>query len=194
MSEVAQQAPKSASDLMSGQPGQSSSADAVGTGRPQSAWKSPWVLGWIGLLVVVLAVNITMVVLAISTNPGLIRADYYERGRDVEQTIITRLASGPNWTTQIDTPAGVRAGEQTTIRFSLVDAVGQPVALDEVVYYAYRPSDATRDFSASMVEGGPGRYEVELTFPLGGIWDTVVSMRQGREDHTVAQRISVAQP
>jgi nitrogen fixation protein FixH len=160
----------------------------------QSAWKSPWVLGWIGLIVVVLGVNITMVVLAITTNPGLIRADYYERGRDVEQTIVSRLASGPNWTTQIDTPADVRAGEPTTIRFSLVDAVGQPVTLDEVLYFAYRPSDVHRDFSAPMLEGGPGRYEVELVFPLGGIWDTVVSMRHGGDEHTVAQRISVAQP
>jgi nitrogen fixation protein FixH len=189
MSDAAQQAPAPSKAHGSG-------ADGPGGPRPthQSAWRSPWVLGWIGLIVVVLAVNITMVVLAVTTNPGLIRADYYERGRDVEQTIVSRLASGPDWTTQIDTPADVRADEKTTIRFSLVDSVGQPVSPDEVVYFAYRPSDAARDFSVPMVEDGPGRFEVDLVFPLGGIWDTVVSMRQGGNEHSVSQRISVAQP
>jgi nitrogen fixation protein FixH len=178
------------SEQSSGQPGYAKTQDS----SAGSAWKSPWVIGWLGLIVVVLGVNITMVVLAITTNPGLIRADYYERGRDVEQTIVTRLESGPGWVTQIDTPADTTAGIETTVRFFVVDSVGQPVNPDEVVYYAYRPSDATRDFSVPMTAGGGGRYEVDIVFPLGGIWDTVVSVRHEGDEHSVAQRVSVGQP
>jgi nitrogen fixation protein FixH len=169
--------------------------DATRTGqRPLRNWKNPWVLGWIGLVVVVLGVNITMVVLAIATNPGLIRDDYYERGRDVERTIMTRLAEGPQWTMRIDVPAGARAEQPTKVRFAVVDAVGQPVSPDRVTYFAYRPSDAHRDFSVPMERHAPGIYEAEVEFPLGGVWDTVVAIEQGGDEHSLGQRISVALP
>ena len=171
--------------------------DNDGEQRPPArrwTWKNPWVLGWISAVVVVLGVNITMVTLAITTNPGLIRDDYYERGRDVERTIQTRLAQGPQWTIQIDTPADIRAEQPSRVRFAAVDTVGQPVAADRVEYFAYRPSDAQRDFSLPMTQVGPGLFEAEVTFPLGGIWDTVVSVHHGDDEHTVAERISVGQP
>ena len=170
-------------------------AQVVGSAeRRNNSWKNPWVLSWIGLIVVVLAVNITMVVLAIATNPGLIRSDYYERGRDVERTILTRLAEGPQWTMSIDLPADARAEETTKVRFAVVDKVGQPVSAERVTYFAYRPSDATRDFSAPMTQQAPGLYEAEVSFPLGGVWDTVVSIEQDGKEHTLGQRISVGLP
>jgi nitrogen fixation protein FixH len=162
--------------------------------RPGSTWKNPWVLGWIGLIVVVLCVNITMVVLAIATNPGLIRADYYERGRDVERTLVTRLAEGPRWTMSVDVPADVRAAEPTKVRFAVVDAAGQPVRPERVTYHVYRPSDASRDFSVPMSLEAPGLYQAEVSFPLGGIWDTVISIEQAGDEHSLGQRVSVALP
>lgn len=157
-------------------------------------WKNPWVIGWISAVVIVLGVNITMVVLAITTNPGLIRGDYYERGRDVERTIQTRLAEGPQWTIQIDIPTDIRAETASRVRFAAVDQVGQPVRPQQVRYYAYRPSDASRDFSLPMTPVGPGLFEAPVTFPLGGIWDTVVSVRHGDQEHSFAERISVRHP
>jgi nitrogen fixation protein FixH len=180
-------APKKPEDTTSAAPEQ---ASTVGS----SAWKSPWVLAWVGLLVVVLCVNITMVVLAFVTNPGLIRSDYYERGRDIEQTIATRLAEGPDWAMQIDTPADVTVGEPTTVRFFVVDNVGQPVTPDRVTYYAYRSSDAGQDFSVPMIAGGPGRFEADVVFSLPGIWDSVVSIETDGFEFSVSSRISVAPP
>ncbi len=133
-------------------------ADVAVPSDRNNAWKSPWVRAWVGLIGVVLAVNVTMVVLAIATNPGLIRDDYYERGRDVERTIVTRLAEGPQWTMSIDLPADTRAEETTKVRFAVVDKAGQPVQPERVTYYAYRPSDATRDFSVAMSQEAPGRH------------------------------------
>jgi nitrogen fixation protein FixH len=170
--------------------------DAPAEQRPARrwTWKNPWVIGWISAVLVVLGANITMVTLAIATNPGLIRDDYYERGRDVERTIQTRLADGPQWTIQIDTPRDIRAEQAGRVRFAAVDKVGQPVRPDSVTYFAYRPSDAQRDFSQPMAQVGPGLYEAEVTFPLGGVWDTVVSVQDDGAQHSFAERISVAQP
>ncbi len=175
------------------EPSPSARTDAVPK-QPVSAWRSPWVIGWIGLVVTVLVVNATMVVLAINTNPGLVRADYYEGGREVERTIVTRLEGGPGWTMNIDTPADLLADSPTTIRFFIVDKAGQPVTVEAVNYFAYRPANSAQDIAMAMEQEAPGRYAVRLAFPLAGIWDTLVSARDGDQEYSVAQRISVARP
>lgn len=160
--------------------------------RAVTAWRSPWVIAWVAMVVIVLAVNVTMVWLAISTNPGLVRADYYDRGQDLERTIASRIAQTPGWTMSIDTPAEVRTGVPTTVRFFIVDQAGQPVRPEQVAYFAYRPSDATRDFTLPMQEEAPGRYAASVVFPLAGVWDTLVRARRGDAEHGLDQRISVA--
>ena len=54
--------------------------------QPTPAWKSPWVIGWIALVSVVLIVNLTLVILGISTNPGLVIETFYDRGQNHEKT------------------------------------------------------------------------------------------------------------
>jgi nitrogen fixation protein FixH len=160
--------------------------------RANSAWRSPWVIGWLALVGVVLAVNATMILLAFLTNPGLVIDDYYERGRDVERTIATRLAEAPGWTMSLDTPSDVSEDRATKVRFFVVDQVGQPVRPDKVTYYAYRPSDRSADFSLPMVEEAPGRYVAEVNFPLPGLWDTLVAAETAGQEVAFDQRIGVA--
>jgi nitrogen fixation protein FixH len=162
--------------------------------RPDSPWRNPWVLGWIGLILVVLAVNLTFVYLAFSTNPGLVSDNYYDRGQHYERTLVSRLANDPGWTLHADLPDEIRPGESATIRVVLVDKVGQPVTPDQVSFFAYRPSDKTRDFSAPMVEEGPGRYAAAVVFPLFGAWDGLIAVRQGEDEYTTGQRIDVDRP
>jgi nitrogen fixation protein FixH len=172
----------------------SPAVDKPRSAHPGSAWRSPWVLAWIGLVVVVLGVNVTMVTLAFVTSPGLVRSDYYDSGRAVEESIVSRREEAAGLTMSIDTPADLTAGVTTTIRFFVVDRAGQPVTADNVTYYAYRPSDAERDFEMPMVEEDTGRYAVTLHFPLAGVWDTLVSMQSGDHEVSLAQRINVARP
>lgn len=157
-----------------------------------SAWRSPWFIAWISLVAVVLAVNATMITLAFVTNPGLVIDDYYERGRHVERTLATRRAEAPGWTMSLDTPADVSVGEETTVRFYVVDQAGQPVRPDAVTYYAYRPSDRSADFSLPMVEEAPGRYAVAVSFAMSGLWDTLVAAETGEHEVVFDQRIGVA--
>jgi len=159
-----------------------------------SPWRNPWVLGWIGLIVVVLGVNVTMVYLAVSTNPGLVSEDFYNRGQHYEQTLVSRLAKDPGWTMRTDIPDDLRPGESATIRVVLVDKVGQPVTPDQVTFFAYRPSDKSRDFSVPMTAEGPGRYAAQVVFPLFGAWDGLVAVRQGEDEFTTGDAIIVTRP
>ncbi|AGA90137.1 putative integral membrane protein linked to a cation pump [Thioflavicoccus mobilis 8321] len=162
--------------------------------RPLPAWRSPWLVGALGLIAVVLAVNATMVYLAVKTNPGLVKHDYYERGRAYERNLASRLAADPGWAMQLDVPEGVQAGVPTTVRFVVVDRVGQPVTPEQVVFYAYRPADADRDFSVPMFEEGLGRYAAQVEFPLIGVWDTLAAASLGADEHLVGGRVRVERP
>jgi nitrogen fixation protein FixH len=159
-----------------------------------SAWRSPWVIAWIALVIAVLAVNLTMVYFAIATNPGLVVEDYYERGQYFERNVVSETAEDPGWEMRADIPADITAGNPTVVRFFLVDKTGQPVVPDGVDFFAYRPSDASRDFHSAMAVEGIGRYMVEVTFPLIGIWDTFVAVRSGEEEYTLSKRVNVQRP
>ena len=162
--------------------------------KPLPAWKSPWVIAWIALVVIVLAVNGVMIYLAIATNPGLVVDDFYERGQNYERTMLSKDARNPGWTLRADIPQDIDAGVSIPIRFFLVDKAGQPVTPDSVELFVYRPSDSTRDFSLVMKEEGPGRYMADVSFPLIGVWDTLVAARQGEDEYHVGQRINVRRP
>ncbi len=163
-------------------------------GAPTPAWRSPWVIAWVGLVVVVLGVNLTMVYLAITTNPGLVSEDYYDRGQHYERTLISKLGKDPGWTIRSDIPADLHVDQASTIRVFLVDKAGQPVTPDAVNLFAYRPSDKAQDFSSVMTPEGPGRYVARVTFPLMGRWDTLVAVTQGEDEITRGSRINVAGP
>jgi nitrogen fixation protein FixH len=162
--------------------------------KPTPALRSPWVLAWIGLIVTVLAVNLIFVFLAIRTNPGLVNANYYERGQDYERTMVSRLARDPGWLMRADIPKPLTAGAEESIRLILVDRVGQPVDVEEATFYAYRPSDVSRDFAVPMIREAKGRYLVETSFPLIGVWDILIAAKTGEDEYSVGERVNVARP
>jgi nitrogen fixation protein FixH len=158
------------------------------------AWKSPWVIVWIALVIAVLGMNALMVYLAVVTSPGLVVEDYYERGQRYEHTMFSEKARDPGWVLSADFPEDIGARETTPIRAFLVDKAGRPVTPDSVQLFVYRPSDATRDFSVVMSEEAPGRYKAEVSFPLVGAWDTLVAARDGDDEYHIGQRIDIGRP
>lgn len=167
---------------------------AQSSSKSTPALRSPWVLAWLGLIVTVLAVNATFIYFAIATNPGLVNANYYERGQDYEMTMVSRLARDPGWLMRADIPQPLAAGVEESIRLTLVDRAGQPVDVDEATFFAYRPSDVSRDFSIPMIREAKGRYLVQATFPLIGVWDTLIAVKTGEDEHSVGERVNVARP
>jgi nitrogen fixation protein FixH len=158
--------------------------------KKQSAWQSPWVIGWIGLLVVFVLANMVMIYLAIDRNPGLVVDDYYDRGQNYEKNMLKRQAKDPGWKMKIVAPEYVDVGKAASFGFTLKDKQGNPVTPDAVTFYAYRPADRNQDFSVSMAQSAPGHYQADITFPLLGVWDILVSVRQGEDEYNVPHRLS----
>lgn len=162
--------------------------------NPTPAWKSPWVIGWVAAVLVVLGVNLFMVYLAIATNPGLVVEDFYDRGQHYEQTLASRRARAPDWNLHADVPAGLAVGQPAIIRFFVTDPTGQPVSPEGVHFFVYRPADAGHDFDQPMVAEGQGRYRTEVRFPLPGAWDMLVAARHGEDEYHLGRRLHVARP
>lgn len=159
------------------------------TGTP--AWRSPWVIGWLSLLVVVLIANGVMITLAVLTNPGLVTEEYYAAGRTLEQTILQRRARQSSQGLAINAANEIRTGVPSTIRLVGVDKAGVPVKAERVTLQAYRPADKSADFTAPMQQEGAGRFRADVTFPLKGIWDVVVTIEQGEARDHVGRRLNV---
>lgn len=157
------------------------------------AFRNPWVLGGLALIGTVLAVNVTMITLAVTTNPGLVSKDYYERGRYNERHYLQRVAarSALGWSANLELPASIQLGALQTYRIVVVDQVGEPLRGAEVVLNAFRPSDAKADFSLPLEEVGAGIYQVAVEFQLKGIWDLLIDVKQGEKTLELPRRITV---
>jgi len=157
------------------------------------AFRNPWVLGWIGGILLVLGVNIAFIVTAVVTNPGLVEKDYYEKGRNQEQNFLTQqqLRDRLGWQMKLEAIRQPVIGEPARYTFNVVDTKGIPIDGDKAFLQAYRPSDAHADFTTNMQEIAPGVYSVELTFPLKGIWDLSAILVKDNDKLKVTHRISV---
>ena len=84
----------------------------------KKAFRNPWVLGWIALVVTVVTVNTFMISMAVVTNPGLVEENYYERGQDHEQNFLTKKMAiqSLGWETKLDLPETIALGAKETYR------------------------------------------------------------------------------
>jgi len=65
---------------------------------------------------------------------------------------------------------------------------------DSVTFFAYRPSDAERDFSLAMDQVDKGLYSTKAQFRLKGFWDVLISVKSGDEEYNVGEQIAVRAP
>lgn len=156
----------------------------------KSAWRSPWVIGWTALVVIVLLVNLLMVYLAAHNNPGLVKEDYYARGRRYEENVGKQMMLAEQWKLRISAPEVIAVALPAEFRCRIEDATGQPLTPEKVTLFAYRPADAKQDFSVTMSAMAPGEYRAQASFPLKGVWDLMIAAQQGDEEHSAALRIS----
>ncbi|NOZ53587.1 MAG: FixH family protein [Gammaproteobacteria bacterium] len=163
--------------------------------NPQ-ALRNPWVIGWLGVVVLFLTVNAVFIVLSIVTSPGLVVEDYYEQGRQFEDNA-SKLFAARNalqWQTKLEIPEYIRVNTPDIYRFSAVDLRGLPIKNAEVNLVAYRPSNAGADFTTALYQYAPGLYQASIHFPLPGIWDLNIHVQREADNYQQTHRISVSAP
>jgi len=157
-----------------------------------SLFKNPTLLVWGGLMVAFVLANGVFIYLAQKSNPGLVVDNYYERGQDYEKNMLKRMANAPDWQLELIVAEPIRTAQPA--RFELTATSGSESVLnpDRVTVHAYRPTDAKYDFATPMAELNSGVYRAEVTFPLPGNWDLLVTVEKDGVEHSAARRVQVA--
>jgi len=162
------------------------------TNRSSSALKSPWVWGWFGMIAIVMAANATMIHFASTTSPGLVVNDFYEKGKNYDNTLQERQQEKSlGWQIIPELPEKITVNKTFPIALSVAGAEGDKNLPREATIYLFRPSDATADFSLPMELKVSGMFTAELELPLPGRWDMIFALSSGDEGKEVPYRVFV---
>ena len=153
----------------------------------KAALRNPWVWAVIGLIVVVLAVNITFVLYsANSSRSTLVEQDYKTKDHKANEELLKELREQQSlaWQTTIKKPKALVMNTPTSYEISVADRDGKPVS-GAMEVEAYRASDASRDFSTAFKEVAPGSYQGFINFPLKGYWELRIHLKRGEDEFRV---------
>lgn len=145
----------------------------------RSRW-IPW--AFVGAFGVIIAVNLVLVVAAVSTFPGLTTGQAYDRGRAYNSVLAEAARQDAlGWTARVVLEGGALAVVVT-------DRDGLPVGgrIDGVLQ---RPLEGTRialDFAAA----GPGRFLAHAGTPAAGQWEARLTVQGAAgERFDIRQRV-----
>lgn len=140
-------------------------------------WYIPWIL--VAGFGVVLAVNVTMIWIAMSTWTGISTNRAYDKGITYNRNLdAAQRQAALGW--QADIEIAQAAGLAGTISVRLVDAGNQPLERVDVRADFERPTHQGYDFALTLERTGPGSYAAPFTAPLAGLWDVrVIATRDG---------------
>ena len=159
------------------------------------AWKNPFVIAWFSILIVVVTVNFFMVSMAIVTNPGLVIDDFYEKGKNMSQSLANQKRMDEmGWEFQVDMPI-LKEGKTDVVTLKVLDKEGQALPLDTAVLYYYRPSDKKLDGEQVLSPTGSiGEFTSEFSLNTKGKWDLLIEVKQGDLINRIGRSIMVQDP
>ncbi|AHF02002.1 FixH family protein [Thiomicrospira aerophila AL3] len=155
-------------------------------------WKNPIVLMWFGVLMAVLMTNFFMVGMAISTNPGLVIDNAYERGKNHAAIIARRQEMEQmGWQLRVDMPI-LTEGRAERVTLNILDRDNVPFDVDSATLYFYRPSDKNLDGELVLQSAGSsGQYMADFELPVKGKWDLIVEVVKGDKHFSIGRSIMV---
>jgi nitrogen fixation protein FixH len=148
----------------------------------------PW--SFVGLFFLVLAVNGTMIAIAVSSFTGLETTNAYQRGLAYNN----RLAAAAEqeslgWTAVLEVAS--LGNRRAALAFELTDRLGKPITSADVAASLLRPVQAGHDLQVQLDDRGDGRYGAEVDLPLPGQWDVQLTALARDHSYRLAKRIHV---
>jgi len=149
----------------------------------------PWV--FVGLFLIVLAVNGTMITIAVSTFTGLETTNAYEKGL----TYNDRLAAAAEqeslgWEADLSvTPKGER---RVMLSLEFSDQLGNALTSADVEATLLRPVQEGHDMTVHLHDQGNGNYSAAVDLPLAGQWDIQLTAKARDQTYRLAERIHIA--
>ncbi|MDD2915557.1 MAG: FixH family protein [Gallionella sp.] len=161
----------------------------------KSGLRNPWLLGMIGLILIVLSVNATFIWFATHSRSTLVDREYKTKDRKSNEEVVGELRAQQAlaWRVTLKTPKALVLNIPTSYEISVADRDGKPVS-GKMEVEAYRASDADRDFTIPFNEVSEGNYQGMINFPLKGYWVLRIHTTRGTEQFSVdTERFQVAE-
>lgn len=160
----------------------------------QSGWWYPWI--FVGGMALVIAVNVVLVVLAVTTFPGLDTEDHYERGIAYNEALAgAREQTALGWSADIRYEGGGAAAASGAhvgqLVVTLRDKLGNPLTGLDVDVRLVRPTHDGFDTRATLIRRGDGAYASPLSLPLAGQWDAYLVARKNGTTFQESHRLFV---
>ncbi|MGK0673143.1 MAG: FixH family protein [Halothiobacillaceae bacterium] len=83
-------------------------------------------------------------------------------------------------------------GREVAFQVRARDRHGAPISGAEVSVRFLRPSNQREDFNLTLREVEPGLYRAQMTPPLAGLWQVVITVQRGTDTHEVRAATDVA--
>ena len=151
----------------------------------RSRW-IPW--AFVAFFGVVLAANAAMIVIAITTWPGLETRQAYQRGLAHDEALAAAAAQAAlGWTVELAfEQTGARAG---ALRLDVADRFGNTLQDAEVQVAFVRPTHDGYDHLVEVPHHYGGRYLKDITLPLAGQWEARVHISAQGGEYRLRERI-----
>lgn len=137
---------------------------------------------FVGLMLLVVAVNGTLIYFATHTFSGLDTDHAYQEGLEYNKTIAAAAASAAlGWQADVTTTptklAGAADGDRITLR--LTDKAGRPVTGLAVTGQLVRPVSTAFDRAVKFLPAGDGAglYQADVALPARGKWELRLAAR-----------------
>ena len=152
--------------------------------RPPGSW-IPWL--FVGFFLLVIAVNGTMIWIALGSWTGLATNQAYDRGLTYNRNLeAAARAAALGWQPSL---AATLDGETGTVELILNGADGAPVTGAEVTVRFERPTSEGLDFAVPLAGTAPGVYRGGFVLPAEGAWNLHATIRRGRDLYVHDQRV-----
>ena len=134
---------------------------------------------------VIIAVNATMMTLAIKTFSGVDAKNGYETSQNYNKEIaFARQQAERGWVSDVKLE---KAGNAVRTQMLLRDASGKPVTGLTVTANLRHPAVRQKDHAVSLTETAPGLYKADEADMASGAWDVSIMAAAGGERVYVSQ-------
>ncbi|HVI51629.1 MAG TPA: FixH family protein [Candidatus Sulfotelmatobacter sp.] len=156
-------------------------------------WWYPYI--FVGVFLVVLAVNLVMASSAVRTFTGLQTEQAYDKGLAYNQVLAqAKEQEKLGWTVDAQVvphdPSNAQRHD-ADVTVSYLDKAGQPVKGLSVQAEIVRPTQAGHDLKVDLVEKTAGQYVALAPLDMPGQWEISVIARLGETQYKFSQRVLV---
>jgi nitrogen fixation protein FixH len=157
--------------------------------HPFKRW-IPWF--YVLMFVPVIAVNIVLIRLALSSNTGLVSDHAFATGQSYNAVIAAgerQQALGWQAATDAQPAAQAEAPHRIALSVALTDSAGKPLTGLTISGRVVSPVDPQPDTAVTLVETG-GHYRQAVALPRAGQWELQLIATDGANQFAIVQRVT----